>query len=276
MNVVADLADEDSISAAVQAVSQKIGPDGLNLLINNAAVNKPVPPASLLDTRKSDMMEAFEINVVGQFVLSKVCPVASPVTRSNSPPSGDQLTALPVLNRVSKRRAAVPNTDVQEANTIRAQIRETIPPSHPLPDDCVFAHSRKRESPHGTPSRTHPETPERPGDEMSCRRSAIINISSTLASLEKCPENFHMAHMFPYRISKAALNMLTRCQAEDFKRHKVLVTAIHPGWVRTDMGGQQAPLTPEDSVVSMLGVMSSLSKRHTGTFLSWEGNTIPW
>lgn len=37
---------------------------------------------------------------------------------------------------------------------------------------------------------------------------------------------------------QAALNMLTRCQAEDFKGHNILVTAIHPGWVRTEMGGE--------------------------------------
>uniref|UniRef100_A0A665WAR9 Zgc:158868 n=2 Tax=Echeneis naucrates TaxID=173247 RepID=A0A665WAR9_ECHNA len=111
---------------------------------------------------------------------------------------------------------------------------------------------------------------------MSCRRSAIINISSVISSIEKCPETFAAAPMYPYRISKAALNMLTRCQAEDFSRHNILVTAIHPGWVRTEMGGQQAPLTPEDSVLGMLIVMSSLRNKHSGMLIDWQGNTIPW
>uniref|UniRef100_A0A3B3YQ92 Uncharacterized protein n=1 Tax=Poecilia mexicana TaxID=48701 RepID=A0A3B3YQ92_9TELE len=65
-------ADEDSISAAFQAVSQKLGTTGLNLLINNAAINKPSAPGSLSATRKQDMMEVYETNVAGPFILTKV------------------------------------------------------------------------------------------------------------------------------------------------------------------------------------------------------------
>lgn len=68
--VLADLADEDSISAVVQTVGQQIGPDGLNLLINNAAINKPDVQASLVNTGKRDLMAVFE--VAGPFLLTKV------------------------------------------------------------------------------------------------------------------------------------------------------------------------------------------------------------
>lgn len=68
----ADMSDEDSISAAVQAVSKQIGASGLNLLINNAAINKPAVPALLDVTGKKDMMEVYETNVVGPFLLVKV------------------------------------------------------------------------------------------------------------------------------------------------------------------------------------------------------------
>ncbi len=70
--VSADMSDEDSISAAVQAVSRQIGSDGLNLLINNAAINRPASPASLSATGKTDMMAVYETNVVGPFLLAKV------------------------------------------------------------------------------------------------------------------------------------------------------------------------------------------------------------
>ncbi|KAM4618180.1 C-signal-like [Polymixia lowei] len=114
------------------------------------------------------------------------------------------------------------------------------------------------------------------GGHMSCRRSAIINISSLVSSIEKCPENFHRAPMYPYRISKAGVNMLTRCLAEEFRKDHILVTAIHPGWVLTAMGGKEAPLTPQVSVQGMLSLMSSLSDKDSGNLLDWQGNRIPW
>ncbi|XP_055788909.1 C-factor [Salvelinus fontinalis] len=111
---------------------------------------------------------------------------------------------------------------------------------------------------------------------MSCSRAAIINISTLLSSVEKCPETFSMAPMYPYRASKAALNMLTCCLAEDFQRDGILVMAIHPGWVKTDMGGPHAPVKTEDSAKGILHVMSTLTEKHNGSLLDWEGNGIPW
>ncbi|XP_062277034.1 C-signal-like [Scomber scombrus] len=196
-----DTSDEASISAAVKAVSKQIGAGGLNLLINNAAINKPAAPAPLSVTGKKDMMDVYETNVVGPFLLAKVF--------------------LQLLQ-------------------------------------------------------TAAESENDRGGDMSCRRSAIINISTLFSSIEKCPETFTVAPVYPYRISKAGLNMLTRCQAENFKGHNILVTAIHPGWVRTDMGGEMAPLNTHDSVLGMLGVMSSLSSKDSGMLVDWEGNRIPW
>lgn len=66
------MSSEDSISAAVQAVSRQIGEAGLNVLINNAAINRPAAPGLLSLTRKTDMMQVYETNVVGPFLLAKV------------------------------------------------------------------------------------------------------------------------------------------------------------------------------------------------------------
>lgn len=199
-----DASDEDSVSAAFQALNERIGADGLNLLINNAGINQPGMPGSLSATGKKDMMQVYETNVVGPFLIAKMF--------------------LPLLQRAAEM-----------------------------------------------------DSPEKEGDQvMSCRRSAIINMSTLVSSIEKCPETFARAQMYAYRASKAALNMVTRCQSEDFRRHNILVTAIHPGWVRTGMGGEEAPLHAQESVRGMLGVMSSLSDKHGGMLLDWQGNTIPW
>ncbi|XP_069460578.1 uncharacterized protein [Ambystoma mexicanum] len=73
-----------------------------------------------------------------------------------------------------------------------------------------------------------------------------------------------------------ALNMLTRCQAETYRKDGILSVAIHPGWVQTDMGSMAAPLTKDASVRGMLRVLASLSEKNTGTMMDWEGNTLPW
>lgn len=72
----ADASDEDSVSAAFQALNERIGADGLNLLINNAGINQPGMPGSLSATGKKDMMQVYETNVVGPFLIAKVGSVS--------------------------------------------------------------------------------------------------------------------------------------------------------------------------------------------------------
>ncbi|XP_077311859.1 C-signal-like [Lithobates pipiens] len=107
-------------------------------------------------------------------------------------------------------------------------------------------------------------------------KSAIVHISALLGSLEDVPSLFSHFPVISYRCSKAALNMLSRCQSLGYKQDGILTIAIHPGWVKTDMGGDQAPLTKEDSVGAMMKIIYSLSEEKSGTFVNWEGKTIPW
>uniref|UniRef100_A0A8B9S200 C-factor n=1 Tax=Accipiter nisus TaxID=211598 RepID=A0A8B9S200_9AVES len=116
---------------------------------------------------------------------------------------------------------------------------------------------------------------------LSCSRAAVINISTKLGSIGLClkvPE----APMYPYRASKAAQNMVTRCMAAELQDKGILCVAIHPGWVKTDMGTEkvlsreQAPLMVEHSVQGILTVLANLSQDTSGAFLDWEGNTLPW
>ncbi|KAM9508084.1 C-signal-like [Guaruba guarouba] len=117
-----------------------------------------------------------------------------------------------------------------------------------------------------------------PGSALSCSRAAIVNMSSYAGSIADVYV-WEYGQVVSYRCSKAALNMLTKCQSLRYKEDGVLCVALHPGWVRTDMGGagpHEPPLTVDESVRGMLQVLSSLSEKDTGTFLSWEGKVIPW
>ncbi|XP_062997263.1 C-signal-like isoform X2 [Elgaria multicarinata webbii] len=110
---------------------------------------------------------------------------------------------------------------------------------------------------------------------LSCSKAAIINISSSLSSIELVPQNYEKP-VISYRCSKAALNMLTKCQSLGYKDNGILCAAVHPGWVKTDMGTQQADLTVDESVRGILSVLSRFRDEHNGAFVSWKGETIPW
>ncbi|KAM5138879.1 C-signal-like isoform 2-T4 [Mantella aurantiaca] len=117
---------------------------------------------------------------------------------------------------------------------------------------------------------------ENPNEVKSCSKAAVINISSSSGSIEEVPLEFSEHHLFEYRCSKAALNMLTRCQAETYKTDGIIALAVDPGWVQTDMGGPKAPLKPHESVGGMMKVFDTLTEKHNGVFLNWRGQTLPW
>lgn len=100
----------------------------------------------------------------------------------------------------------------------------------------------------------------------------IVNITSQLGSITRKTFGGH----YSYSGSKAALNMLTRTLAFDLRSRGIIVVVIHPGWVKTDMGGEAAPIRPADSVSGMISLIDSLSMEETGSFLSWDGSTLPW
>ncbi len=79
---------------------------------------------------------------------------------------------------------------------------------------------------------------------------------------------------YVYRSSKAALNMAWRSFALDAP--DVVAILLHPGWVRTDMGGASAPVAPEESVAGMRRVIASAGQPQSGRFFNYTGEEIPW
>jgi NAD(P)-dependent dehydrogenase (short-subunit alcohol dehydrogenase family) len=100
----------------------------------------------------------------------------------------------------------------------------------------------------------------------------IVNLSSTLGSIARTDSLYSPS----YAISKAALNMATRLLSIALRERGIIVVALSPGWVRTDMGGAGAPTIPEQAVASMLRIVDHLQKSDDGRFLSQNGETIPW
>jgi NAD(P)-dependent dehydrogenase (short-subunit alcohol dehydrogenase family) len=100
----------------------------------------------------------------------------------------------------------------------------------------------------------------------------IINISSEAGSISRMQHH----RGYAYYASKAALNMFTRALAWDQNLTGVIVIAIHPGWVRTDMGGDRAPLSPVDSAAGILEAVDGLDGASSGKFYTYEGHEYPW
>jgi len=79
-----------------------------------------------------------------------------------------------------------------------------------------------------------------------------------------------------YRSSKAALNAVVRSMSIDLKPHGIKCVALHPGWVKTDMGGANAEITPGESVSALFHTMLSLKLDDSGRFIDIDGGDIPW
>jgi NAD(P)-dependent dehydrogenase (short-subunit alcohol dehydrogenase family) len=79
-----------------------------------------------------------------------------------------------------------------------------------------------------------------------------------------------------YRASKAALNSLTRGLWGELSGRKLTLVSLHPGWVRTDMGGSAAAVSVEDSSEGVVAVIEAQSGAHEHRFLAYTGEELPW
>ena len=103
-------------------------------------------------------------------------------------------------------------------------------------------------------------------------RKLIVNISSGNGSLTL--ENG--IGDYPYNTSKVALNLISKGLAADLKQRGITVVCFTPGFVSTDMSGPDADLSPDESVNAMCAIIVTLGPEQTGTFLRYNGETVPW
>ena len=103
-------------------------------------------------------------------------------------------------------------------------------------------------------------------------RKLVVTITSGMGSIT---DNTSGASI-PYRSSKAAVNMVMRTVALDLAPRGITAVVINPGWVKTDMGGPNATLTPTESVTAMRRLIGKLGPAQSGKFFNHDGREYPW
>lgn len=100
----------------------------------------------------------------------------------------------------------------------------------------------------------------------------IVTITSKMGSIA----DNRGGGSYIYRSSKAGVNIVTKSLSIDLSPQKIIAVVLHPGWVKTDMGGPGALITTEQSVTGMRRVIGNLTLADSGKFYAFDGHEIPW
>ncbi len=110
-------------------------------------------------------------------------------------------------------------------------------------------------------------------DKMSGKNlSTVVMISSLMGSIDDC----HSGRSYAYRASKTALNMFTVAMKKEALEDNISFLILHPGWVKTRMGGENAPLEMETSVDGMMELIGKHTLEDSGRFVQYDGVDLPW
>lgn len=99
----------------------------------------------------------------------------------------------------------------------------------------------------------------------------VITVSSEMGTFNNTDGG-----MLAYRTSKAGVSKAMQVLAADLKEEGIIVCPMHPGWVQTDMGGAQAPLTATQSAAGLFSVISQLTMEQTGLLHCYDGSVLAW
>jgi NAD(P)-dependent dehydrogenase (short-subunit alcohol dehydrogenase family) len=107
---------------------------------------------------------------------------------------------------------------------------------------------------------------------LRAARGKVVNMTSRMGSIG----DNGSGRGYAYRMSKAALNMATRNIAHEVKGFGGIAVALHPGWVKTEMGGDGATEEIGDAVARIANVIEHLGPEQNGTFQHASGEHLPW
>ncbi|MDE2388559.1 MAG: SDR family oxidoreductase [Betaproteobacteria bacterium] len=106
-------------------------------------------------------------------------------------------------------------------------------------------------------------------------RSELKTIVTITSKMGSAADN-RGGRSYIYRSSKAGVNIVVKSLSIDLSPQKIIAVVLHPGWVKTDMGGPSALITTEQSVTGMRRVIDSLSLQDSGKFYAFDGQIVPW
>lgn len=106
-------------------------------------------------------------------------------------------------------------------------------------------------------------------------RSDLKTIATITSKMGSIGDN-QRGGSYVYRSSKAAVNIVVKSLAVDLKSIGITAVLLHPGWVRTDMGGPNGLISTEESVTGMRQVLDNLTPADSGKFYAFDGQIIPW
>ena len=107
------------------------------------------------------------------------------------------------------------------------------------------------------------------------RKGELKKIASLTSKMGSIDDNSGGGE-YIYRSSKTALNMVMKSLSIDLKPHDMSFITLHPGWVRTDMGGPNGLIDVDESVTGMKRQIDKLSIKTSGQFIAYDGKKIPW
>jgi len=103
-------------------------------------------------------------------------------------------------------------------------------------------------------------------------QSTIVMISSLMGSISDC----RSGRSYAYRASKAALNMFSMAMKNELDGMGSSLLIIHPGWVETDMGGPNAPLSTDESVRGIMQRITEQNMSMSGRYVQFDGTPVEW
>ena len=108
---------------------------------------------------------------------------------------------------------------------------------------------------------------------VACSQRKLIAFQSSL--MGSVGDNSSGGY-YAYRLAKGALNMVARGVSNELRPRGVIAVARHPGWVRTRMGGESAPVSVDECVAGQQRLLDSLTPGESGRFFNYDGKQLPW